>query len=194
MSRVAFLRAGYVAFCVAFLAVGASIVGAGALFLLALLAALVAGILFALSRDELPKWAGIALLAYFGLSVLAFLAATPITIGKQGDYFVNDKPSSMFHDAYDYVVLAFPIMLGGAALASAWERERGPKTLLFAGLAASVVWAALSIALVPTAGKATLEVASAQTQNHLLDLLAVAACIASAAGALWAALRPDEYA
>jgi hypothetical protein len=190
MSRVALLRAGYAAFCVAFLAVAVTIQGAGVAFFLGLLAALVAGFLLAFSRDELPKWAGLALLAYFGLTILAFLAATPVTIDKGGGYFVNDKPSATFQAVSGYLVLAFPIMLGGAALAAAWERERGPKTLLFAALAASVVWAVLSFALLPPSAQAT----AAQSQNHLLDLLAVAACLVGAAGALWAALRPDEYA
>ncbi|GEM_PF-6413781 len=186
------LRAGYGAFGVAFLSLaGAQL--AGNLVLLALLAGLAGGLCLALSKDDLPKWAGLAMLAYFALSLLAFLAATPITIGRGGGYFVNDKPSAVFDALYYYVVLAFPIMLGATALASTWERELPPRALLMGAVAGSALWAVLSYALVPRVDP-SLGVGAATAQNNLLALLAAASALAGAAGAAWAASRPDEYA
>lgn len=189
------LRAGYVSFGVAFLAVAGAEVGFGALLLLALAAALAGGFFLAFSQDDVPKWAGLAILAYFGLTVLAFLASTPVTINKGGGYFVNDNPSAFFADLYDYVVLAFPIMLAATAFAAAWEREAGPRVLLALAGAGAILWAVLSFALVPQGGgKASAVAAAASAQNSILNAVALASAVAGVAGAAWAALRPDEYA
>jgi hypothetical protein len=185
------LRAGYVAFGVAFLALAGAAYLSGGLVMLGLAAGLAGGLLLAFSRDELPKWAGIAMVTYFALSLLAFLAATPITLGKQGGYFINDKPSAVFEDLQYYVFLVFPIMLGATATAATWEREWPPRVLLIASLAGSTLWAVLSYALVPPSGST---VAAAATQNNILSILAALAALAGAAGAAWAATRPDEYA
>jgi hypothetical protein len=181
------LRAGYVAFGVAFLALAAAAYASGELVLLALAAGLAGGLLLALSKDDLPKGAGIAMLAYFALTVLAFAASTPITFGR--GYFVNDKPSAMFADVYYYVVLAYPIMLAATALAASWERELGPRALLACALAGSALWAVLNYVLVPHGSEAQVE-----TANALLQGLAALSALVGAAGAAWATLRPDEYA
>lgn len=187
MTRVGLLRAGYAAFAVAFLAVVASL-AAGAFLLVAILAALAGAFLLTWSRDELPKWAGLAMLGYFALTLVAFAASTPITINKGGGYFLNDAPSPVFAQLFYYIGFAFPVMLGATALAATWERERGVRNLLLASLAGFVLMALLTFALRPSSPGA------AAMQGGLLKLLAAAAALAGVAGAAWAAARPDEYA
>lgn len=195
MSRVGLLRAGYLVFGLAFLAIAATELGVGAALFLGLAASLVAGILLAFSQDDVPKWAGIVMVAYFAFSVLMFLASTPITINKGEGYFVNDSPSKTFAAVFDYALLAFPIMLAAAAFIAVWERERGPRILLGISIAGAILWAVLSFLLVPEAGGRTSAVAAAAaSQNRLLDAVAVGAALLGAAGAAWAAWRPDEYA
>lgn len=193
MPRLAFLRAGYAALGLAFGALAASAV-AGGLLLVGLLVALVGGILLAFSRDDLPKYAGLVLVAYFVLSIVAFLAASPVTIkGSGGSYFVNGAPPDLADDVMYYVGLASPLMLGATAVLAAWEREWAPRLLLWGAVGGFVLVALLSILLRPGGTDAS-AIAAAEAQAGLVSNLFMVSALAGAAGALWAAGRPDSYA
>lgn len=202
MTRLGVLRLGYGAIGASFAALALSTF-VGALLFLGLALAFVGGVLLAFSDDDLPKWAGIALLGYFLFCVVAFLAATPITIDRGDGYFVNKAPPELANKVMEYLVLLSPLMLGATAAAAAWEREHAPRLLLFGAVAGFVVVAILSLLLVPevAAGNAE-EVAeevanaasSARAQGDMLRTLFSVSAAAGAAGAIWAAGRPDEVA
>lgn len=192
MTRVAMLRAGYAGVGVAFAALAASI-AVPSLLLPSLGLAFLAGVLLAFSDDDLPKWAGIALLAYFLLSALAFLAATPITIGKGGGYFVNKAPPDLAGSVMEWMGILSPLILGGAAITAAWEREWGPKALLVGAVAGFILVAVLTVVLVPSDTSAA-AVEAAASQARMLSVLFALSAGAGAIGALWAAGRSEEIA
>ena len=189
MTRTGVLRAGYGGLGLAFAGLAASIY-VEALVLPAFLLALVGGVLLAFSDDPLPKWAGIVLLSYFVFTVLVFVAATPITIDKGDGYFINAAPMDVARAAFDWLVLAAPLMLVGAALLSAWEREMPARILLFGALAGFLLVAVLSVALRPQ----DVSFEEAERQGSLTRTLFAVSSAAGAAGMLWAAARPDELA
>lgn len=184
------LRSGYATLGVAFAALAASIL-LPALVLPGLALAFVAGGLLAFSADELPKWAGLALVGYFVLTLILFLAATPITIDRGESVFVNPAPPALAEEVFYWLGLLSPLILAGAALAAAWERERTPRGLLLAGLGGFLLVALLSIFLVPGDADAATAAASQGRIVRTLFALSAAAC---AAGAFWSAARPREVA
>lgn len=186
VTRVRVLAAGYAAFAVAFAALAGSAY-AGALLLPALALGLAAALLLAFSQDELPKWAGLVLLAYFLLIVAAFLLATPITIRRGGSYGIEPLDRALAENVLYYLGLASPMMLGGTALAAAWERENAARLLLFGSVGGFLVVAALTVLL----GAETQ--AAAASQGDLLQLLFALSAVAGAAGATWSAIRPQEF-
>lgn len=197
MTRLGALRLGYGAIGAAFAALAASTFVAPLLFL-GLLLALAGGFLLAFSDDDVPKWAGLALLAYFLVALLAFLAATPITIDRGDGYFVNAAPPDLANKVTEYLVLFSPLMLGATAVAAAWEREHPPRFLLMGAVAGFVIVAALSLVLLPKVVDpsdpegVSSAVAAARQQGALLSTLFAVSAAAGAAGALWAATRPEE--
>lgn len=205
--RVALLRMGYAGLGLAFAGIAASVY-APTFLLPALALAIVGAILLAFSADDLPKWAGIALLAYFALTVLAFVAATPITIDKGDGYFVNSAPTLLAQEAFSWLTIAAPLMLAGTAALASWEREAAPRVLLIGAIAGFVLVGALTVALVPEIdeecavdpeapgceGAAQRAAAEGRQQGDMLRLLTAVSAAAGAAGALWAAGRADEYA
>lgn len=188
VTRIALLRAGYAGIGVAFAALAAS-TAAPSLLLPGLGLAFLSGLLLAFSDDDLPKWAGRALIAYFLLSVFAFLLATPITI--KGNYFVNDAPPGLANDVTYWMGVLAPLILGGAAMTAVWERERAPKALVAGAIAGFILVAILTIVLVPR-GSGASAVEAARSQGNMLDLLFAASAAAGAIGAMWAASRPEE--
>lgn len=186
--KAALLRAGYAALGIAFAAIAASVY-VPFLLIPGLFVALVGGFLLAFSGDDLPKWAGIVILVYFALTVLVFLAATPVTINKGGRFFVNATPTRIAQDAVYWLGLAAPLMLAAAAVLSVWERETAPRVLLFGAIGGFVVVGLLSAILVP----ADLSADAARQQGDLVKGLFAVSAAAGAAGALWAAGRADEY-
>lgn len=193
MTRVALLRSGYGAFGLAFAALGASFF-VSPLILVGLVLALAGGALLAFSDDELPKWAGVALVAYFVVSLVAFLAATPVTIRLEFfNGFLNQSPSPLARAVFDYIVLAFPLMLGATAVAAAWEREWPPRILLLGAFAGFLLVGVLTLVLVPR-GTGASDLARASSQADILRMLFAVSAGAGAVGAFWAAARPEEYA
>lgn len=190
MTRTAILRAGYAGLGLAFAAIAGSIY-VGSLLLPGLAVALMAGLLLAFSDEDLPKWAGIALVVYFVLIVLVFLAATPITINKGDRYFVNSAPPELAREVAYWLGLAAPLMLGGAALVASWERERPARTLLFGAIAGFILVGVLTVSLVP---RTTLAGDAAVGQGNMIKTLFAVSAAAGAAGSLWAAGRADEFA
>jgi hypothetical protein len=193
MDRVLMLRLGYGALGLSFVAFGASVL-VGSLVFLAIPLALAGGVLLGLSGDDLPRWSGVALLLYFVVTILVFLAATPITVRL--DFFkgfVNDDPSPVATLVLDYLVLALPLMMAATASAAAWEREWPPRLLLAGAILGFVLVTILGMVLKPS-GQAELARSSALAQGELLRTLFALSSAAGALGALWAAGRPDEYA
>lgn len=192
MDRVVLLRLGYGALGVSFVAFAASTV-MGALAFLGIAAALVGGILLALSGDDLPRWSGVALLLYFLVSLVVFLAATPVTVRLEFfSGFLNDDPSPLAEATLRYLLMALPLMMAAAASAAAWEREWPPRLLLAGAVAGFILVGVLETVLVPSdpvGGQAV-----AQAQGNLLRALFGVSAAAGALGALWATGRPDEYA
>lgn len=189
MVRIALLRAAYGGLGLAFAAIGASVYVPG-LLLPGLAVAIVAALLLALSDDHLPKWAGISLLVYFLLTILVFIAATPITIDKGPGYFVNTAPAGVLMEAFSWLAIAAPLMLAASALVATWERERPPRILLFAAAGGFVLVGVLSVLLVPREAVAD----AARAQGNMMKALFALSAVAGAAGAIWASTRPDEYA
>lgn len=192
MTRTGLLRAGYACFALAFASLGASAV-AGSLLLVGLLLALIAAVLLVFSDDELPKWAGIVLVAYFVLIGAAFLLATPITIRRGGNFGLEPPNPQLASTVLYYLGLASPLLLAGTALAAAWERERSPRLLLMGALGGFVVVALLTVAVAPS-GTDPDAIARATSQGNLLRLLFSLSSIAATVGAAWSAARPEEYA
>lgn len=186
------LRAGYACFALAFAALAASAV-AGSLLLAGLALAAVAAILLLFSDDDLPKWAGVALVAYFLLIGLAFVLATPITIRRGGNFGIEPPNPQLASTVLYYLGLGSPLMLAGTALASAWERELPPRLLLMGGLGGFVLVAFLTVALAP-AGTDASAVARAAAQGNLLRVLFALSALAATLGAAWGAARPEEFA
>lgn len=193
MDRVVLLRWGYAALGLSFVAFAAStVLGAAALAGIAL--ALVAGVLLALSGDDLPRWAGLALVLYFVVTLLVFLAATPVTVRLESFRgFVNDDPSPLAEAVFGYLVMAMPLMMAATGVASAWEREWPPRLLLWGSLAAFLLVSVLHVVLAPTQAD-ELGAARGETYGRLMTSLFGLSGAVGALGALWAAARPDEYA
>jgi hypothetical protein len=183
------LRSGYAALGVAFGALAGSIVVPG-LVLPGLALAFVAGILLAFSDDDMPKWAGISIVGYFLLTAILFLAATPITVNRGERFFVNPAPPELANEVFLWLGLLSPLILAGAGIAAAWEREHAPRILLFGALAGFALVAILSIVLVP----GDTDPGGARAQGSLLQMLFALSALAGAAGALWAASRPEDVA
>lgn len=192
MTRVTVLRAGYAAFAVAFAALAAS-AAAGALLPAALGIGVLAALLLLFSDDDLPKWAGVVLLAYFGLVVAAFLLATPITVRTGGSFGIEPPNPRLAETVTYYLGALSPLVLAGAALTAAWERERPARLLLLGAVGGLVVVGVLTFALTPEGATAT-EVQRAQSQGALLRLLLAVSAVSAALGAAWSAWRPEEYA
>jgi hypothetical protein len=187
VARFGVLRAGYGAFAVSFAAFAGSAY-VGELLFLALLSGVVGGFLLAFCDDDLPKWAGIALLGYFALMVIVFLATTPVTINKGGGYFINGAPPEFGPLVLYYVGFVSPVMLAATALAAAWEREWTVRLLLVGALAGCALFAILTFILVPTGS------AQAHQQGALLGILFALSGGCGVAGCLWATARPQEFA
>lgn len=208
MTRIGVLRAGYGALGFAFAGLAAGI-AVPSLVIPGLALGLVAGALLAFSDDPLPKWSGIALVVYFVVTVVAFLAATGITVELGGErYFVNDSPAAATQSITSWITLASPLMLAGAGTVAVWERERPPRILLLGAIAGFVIVGILTAVLVPEldpkcatdafapgcAGAAQQAAAEGARQGNMLRMLTAVSAAAGAAGAIWAAGRPDEYA
>lgn len=197
MDRVRLLRLGYGALGLSFVAFGAAAVLEPVALLaipLAILLAIVAGVLLTLSGDDLPRWSGAALLLYFLVTLLVFLAATPVTVRL--DFFkgyLNDDPSPYAELVLRYLVLALPLMMAATASAAVLEREWPPRLLLGGAILGFVLVTVLEIVLVPTGARET-AASTALAQGNLLRALFGISALAGALGALWAATRPDEYA
>lgn len=156
--------------------------------------AFLAGILLAFSDDDRPKWAGIALVVYFAVTVLAFLVASGTTINIRGQrFFLNDSPPETLGTITSWITLLSPLMLAGAAIAATWDRERPPRVLLVGAVGGFVVVALLSVILTPAGIDSAAAATSAQAQGRMLQLLFAVSAVAGAAGALWAAGRPESY-
>lgn len=188
MVRVLALRLGYGAFAAAFavLAVSALPVS-GAILPLGLVLALGGALALAFCRDPLPRWAGVAVLAFFALVILAFVASTPVTVNKGSRFFFNDDPHPLFRVLFDALLLATPVMLGAAAALAAWERERPARNLLLSAAIGLGLVFLLSFVLAPSG------VRGAIVQGGLLKALFGVSALAGAAGAAWCAARPEEF-
>lgn len=211
MPRIGALRAGYALLGLAIVALVGSYVEALAwAVLLAPLFALVGALCLVFSRDDVPKYAGLALLAYALLTLLAFAAATPATIRLSfWKGFANPDPPAAARALIDYLVLVLPIMVATTAAVAAWERENGARLLLAGSAVGLLLVAIVSVAVTPggTAASDTalnasdprasediLEARSAaDRQAALLKVLVVLSTACGVAGAAWAAVRPDEY-
>lgn len=191
MTRVGVLRLGYAAFALAFVCLAAS-PWLGALLATGLAAALIGAVLLIFSGDDLPKWAGVTILVYILVLVLVFLLATSLTI--QGSEFYYESPAPDLADAlFQYFALAIPLILAGAVLAAAWERELPARYLLIGSIAGYVILAIITITTQP-AGDTPEAIAAAKAQGDLLENLFAISALASAAGAGWAAARVEESA
>lgn len=191
MTRTAILRAGYASLGLAFVALAATM-AVGSLLLAGLGLAFLGGLLLAFSDDDLPKWSGLALVAYFVLSVLAFLAATPVTINRGDGYFVNPAPPELAGDVLYWMGLVSPLILAAAAIGAVWERERAPRVLLFGAVGGFLLVALLTIVLVPKGASPVAIAEAAQAQARMLEVLFAVSAAAGAGGTLWAASRPDS--
>lgn len=187
MTRPAVLRAGYASLALAFAALAGSAYS-GMLLLPALVLAFAGAILLLFSGDDLPRWAGVVLLAYFVLIAIAFILSTGVTIRKGGAYGIEAPDRELAVDVTYYLGLALPLMLALAAVAAAWERENAARFLLVGGTGGFLVAAALTTVLDPSG------VDAAASQGNLLELLFALSAIAAATGAGWSAARPEEYA
>lgn len=192
--RTAFLRGGYAGLALAFAALAAG-AWVSSLVIPGLAVALLAGALLAFSDDDRPKWAGIALLVYFGVTVLAFVAASGFTINVRGQrFFFNDSPAETISIITSWITLVSPLMIAVAASAAIWDRERPPRVLLGGAIAGFLLVAVLTVVLVPTdVGDAVLAAEAAQTQGRMLRILFAVSAATGALGALWAAGRPESY-
>jgi hypothetical protein len=186
MVRVLLLRAGYALLGLVFLALAGSAY-LGQLVIAALALAFVAAVVLAFTDDELPKWAGIALLVYFVVTAAVFLLSVPI---KYRAYYVDPSVSG---DVSYYLFLFSPLILAAAAIVAAWERERPVRFLLVGGLVGFVIVGVFTVVLVPRGTDPSALAAAQGEANLLLALLAVSA-LAAAAGAFWSSARPEEYA
>lgn len=186
MTRVGVLRVAYAFLGVAFLSLAGSVVAGGLLFV-GFFAALVGAALLLFTDDDLPKWAGVALVTYFTATLVAFLAATPITVRRGGNFGIEPINPELTSAVAEYLVLLSPLMFAATALASAWEREQPPRLLMMGAVGGFVLVAVLTVVL--TADDAT----RAMTQGNLLRGLFAVSAAAGAVGSGWAAARPDEY-
>lgn len=193
MTRVAILRAGYVALGLAFLALAGSTVS-GTLLLVGLGVGFVASLLLIFSDDDLPKWSGVIILVYFVLLIISFLFATSITVRSGGRYHIEFPATTLFVQVRDWLGLAFPLLLAATAISAAWERERPARLLLIAAAAGFILVAILTVALTPTGQLAAERAQSGQRQGALIALLGAFAALAGAAGAIWSAARPEARA
>lgn len=209
MARLGVLRAGYgtLAFAIACLS-GTFVSSLGWLVLVSPVAAFVGAVLLAFSQDDIPKWAGLAFVVYAVLTFAAFLAATPTTIHfKFLAGTANPNPHPVAVALQDYLLVALPIMLLATALVASWERENGVRLLLAGALVGIVAAAGMTLTLGADEdasggdGNQTAEEidaeqraarARAASQGDLLKWLLGLSVLAGAAGAAWAAARPDE--
>jgi hypothetical protein len=194
MVRPAVLRAGYAALGLAFLALAVSSY-AGALLFAGLGLALLASILLAFSRDDLPKWAGLTLLAYFVVTAVAFAAAQSVTVrlGAERSHYEPLSPG-LGQRVFEYLSVFSPFVLVACSLAGTWERERPARFLALGAAAGFVAVAVLTLILTPRGTTVTALAASGSAQAGLLRGLSALSALAGAAGAAWSAARPEEYA
>lgn len=208
VTRLVVLRSGYAALGFAFVALAAS-VAVPSLVLPGLMAAFLGGVLLAFSDEDLPKWAGIVLVTYFLLVLVAFVAATPITINKGDRYFVNKAPPELAGEVLYWMGVLSPIILSGVAILAAWERDRVPRFLLVGALGGFLLAATLTLALTPTLDaqcgvqdetgasasdcmqKAQQATNEARSRGQMLSYLTAASAATAALGTFWAAGRPD---
>ena len=198
-TRVGLLRAGYVALGFAILSLAGSFSPALAwLVLVSPVLAFVGAICLAFSGDDIPKWAGIAFLAYAGITLAAFILTTPATIRLSfWRGWANAEPHPVAAAVAEYLLLAMMLMPIATALVAAWERENASRVLLTGGLLGLLMVGVLTILLDPGTGTTAADIArvesKANAQAQLLNLLLVLSAAAGAAGAWWAAWRPEEY-
>ena len=193
MTRVGLLQAGYAGLGIAILCLaGTFSASLGWLVVLSPIVAVVAAFLLLFSQDDIPKWAGVAFLAYALVSLIAFLAATPATIKLSfWKGWANQDPSPIAQAFQDYLLLALPIMITATALVAAWEREHGARLLLAGALVGIIAVGGLTIVLDPTTGadgssgdNATDDVLEADARaRQQAGLLSVLLALSAAAGA-----------
>lgn len=192
MTRVGVLRVGYGAYALAFAALAASAASPG-LLLAALAIGFLGGLLLVFSDDDLPKWAGLVLVGYFLVILVAFLLATPITVRRGGSYGIEPPNPALASTVLYYLGSLSPLLLAGSALTAAWERERPARLLLMGAVGGLIVVAVLTVVLVPT-GASPDDIKRATSQGNLLQVLLGISALAAAVGAGWSAARPEEFA
>lgn len=191
VTRTQVLRFGFIAIGLTFLALAATFVPAGSSLLVpGLLLGFVGGILFLFSDDELPRYAGLAIVAYFALVLVTFLASNGITV-RFGDssYFANDRPPAFLSAVFDYLVLGLPILFVAASTIAVWELG-GPRWLLVGALAGFALVVVLTIALNPSLDGEAINPGGSQVIGPLFSL----AALAGAAGAFWASRNAADIA
>jgi hypothetical protein len=190
MVRPAMLRAGYAALGLAFLSLAVS----PGLVIAGLGLACLGGLLLAFSRDDIPKWAGVALLAYFVVTALAFFAAQSLTIRLGGDRSHYEPLSpGLGAQLYLYLSEISPFVVAACAVAAAWEREIPARALALGAAGGFVLAAVLTFTLTPHGPNVDAIAASARTQAAIVRALTTLAALAGAAAAAWSAARPEEY-
>lgn len=187
VTRTGLLRTGYAALGLTFLAFAATFSpAAGILLGVGLLAGFVGAGVLAFSDEDLPKWAGISIVAYLLLCLVAFLASSGATIRIGGtSYFVNDSPPPLFDALADYLILGLPFLIAGAALVAVWEAGH-PRWLVMGAAVGFVVVALLTLLFTPDT--VAEDVAG---QNQGLAILFALAAVAGAIGSFWASARPE---
>jgi len=184
VTRPAVLRTGYGLLAAAFAALAASVLPVGgALIVPSFFLAFVAAWFLAFSDDDIPKWGGFAILAFVVLTAALFVLSNPISFSHNGRYYVEPVSPTLAQAVYDTLVSLSPVIVAGAALAAAWERETPVRVLLVGG--------AVGLLVVEVV---TLLPASGQAQASLLLALFALSALACAIGAGWSAARPEEYA
>lgn len=189
MTRTKVLRLAYVCVGLTFLALAASFVPAGAALLgLGLLLGFVGGVLFLFSDDDLPRYAGFAIVGYFLLVFLAFVGSNGATI-RIGDsqFFANDQPPAVLDAVFDYLVLGLPMLFVGAACVAAWETGL-PRWVLVGALAGFVLVAILTAALNPSLQGDVTQYGGGAALAAVFSLTA----LVGAVGAFWAARNADQ--
>lgn len=201
MTRVVLLRAGYIGLGLAFL-LGAASTLAPAFVLLGAAVAFLACLALLFSRDDVPRWAGLALLGYFVVTIAMFVFSSSVTFRSGGSgYHIDATSPGLAQAIFDDLVIVGPFVLGGAALAATWERERPVRILMVGALVGFLLVALLTVVLrvpPPSDPKDAAAVLNAQqaaaAQAKLLLALGGISSLAAAVGTFWAAARPEEFA
>lgn len=174
-----------------FLALAATFVPAGSSLLIpGLLLGFIGGVLFLFSEEDLPRYAGLAIVGYFALVIVTFLASNGVTV-RIGDsnYFANDQPPAFLTAVFEYLVLGLPILFVAASTIAVWELG-GPRWLLIGALAGFALVVALTIILNPSLEGESVNPGGSQAIGPLFSL----AALAGAAGAFWASRNAGELA